>query len=581
MASLVTGSELLSDGGVSAAELVGGELNFTIRWASHKKVSGSWVADNTHLYYVITGPNGFQFISDVVAAGSSYTSVSGTTGYTDSSFAVQKDGFADGSYTIQYFVSKTGEAGSFVADGSTAFVVDTVVSTNTLTNAAATGENTHYIGAAKLLTGQTEAGAKQVVLTFKDAGGGTLYTTTLTATSQNSSPIKADGTWSTTLPSTVSVNDGATYSLIVAVTDAVGNTGSKTFTLKADTVAPATPSVNDFAFIEQDSKWKHDIASLGVVGDISGTADAGAQVNIFTGKMPGGVFTKHTDNFQFVTADADGRWTWTPSLDLDDNGVADSADIALNTLYESIAFKLESVDQASNTSQFVHVLLGAHALKWAPNEFDVLTVVNDINDILIGTAFDDMIIGYNGDDRLEGRAGDDWLYGGQGRDTLIGGEGNDVLVGGTQADILDGGAGADRFVFSKANESSLSEMDTIVDFNVDDGDQIDISALCKALGILSPTFKMSNWGASGSGIETVTTTNKKGVVSTKEVTVYSAVGDFWISADGILYGNLSGDSRAEFAVKLLFTDTAADLGVVLQGIRSAYSANSDADWFMA
>jgi Ca2+-binding RTX toxin-like protein len=577
MANLVTGSELLSDGGVSKAELEDGYLNFTIRWTSHKKVSGSWVADNTHFYYVITGPDGFQFISGVVAAGSSYTSASGTTGYTDSSFAVLKAGYIDGDYTIQYFVSKTGAEDSFVADGSTAFVVDTVVSTNTLTNASATDADTHYIGAAKLLTGQTEAGAKQVVLTFKDASGlTTLATTTLTATNNSNSPIKADGTWSTTLPSNVSLNDGTTYSLIVTVTDAVGNTGTKTFTLKADTVAPAAPSVDDFAFIEQDSKWKHDIASLGVVGDISGGADAFADVNIFTGNMKNGVFTKSTQNFQVVTADEEGRWTWTPSLDLDDDGVADSDGIALDTLYQSIAFKLESVDQASNTSEFVHVLLGAHALQWGTNEFDEPTVVNDINDVLIGSAFDDMIIGYNGDDRLEGRAGDDWLYGGQGRDTLIGGEGNDVLVGGTQADILDGGAGADRFVFSKANESSLSEMDTIVNFSVAEGDQIDISALCASLGI-NGVFQANAWGANGSE---VTTTKVKGKTITTVVSS-STVGDFWISADGILYGNLSGDSRAEFAVKLQFTDTAADLSVVLQGIRNAYTADSATDWFMA
>ncbi|MCB1558094.1 MAG: type I secretion C-terminal target domain-containing protein [Alphaproteobacteria bacterium] len=64
---------------------------------------------------------------------------------------------------------------------------------------------------------------------------------------------------------------------------------------------------------------------------------------------------------------------------------------------------------------------------------------------------------------LYGRYGDDLLYGGQGDDVLSGGGGNDILTGYT---------GADTFVLSDGDVSSFS---TITDFNLGEGDKLDIS----------------------------------------------------------------------------------------------------------
>ena len=69
------------------------------------------------------------------------------------------------------------------------------------------------------------------------------------------------------------------------------------------------------------------------------------------------------------------------------------------------------------------------------------------NDNLYGEAGGDTLYGNKGVDRLEGGDGADTLYGGGGVDTLLGGAGVDTLDGGEHDDILDGGAGADTYIF--------------------------------------------------------------------------------------------------------------------------------------
>ncbi|WP_285663045.1 Ig-like domain-containing protein, partial [Phytopseudomonas straminea] len=71
------------------------------------------------------------------------------------------------------------------------------------------------------------------------------------------------------------------------------------------------------------------------------------------------------------------------------------------------------------------------------------------------------------------RGGADKLYGGNGNDILYGQGGNDLLVGGAGDDILFGGAGADTFAWQKGDFGK----DVIKDFNVAEGDTIDLSSL--------------------------------------------------------------------------------------------------------
>lgn len=112
------------------------------------------------------------------------------------------------------------------------------------------------------------------------------------------------------------------------------------------------------------------------------------------------------------------------------------------------------------------------------------------NDTLLGEDGDDKLYGNDGNDLLDGGRGNDSLYGMDGMDTLIGGEdadflfggyGDDLLNGGTGNDTLDGdrgndtltgGDGADVFVYSNGDG-----IDVILDFDVAEGDQINLSGV--------------------------------------------------------------------------------------------------------
>ncbi len=107
---------------------------------------------------------------------------------------------------------------------------------------------------------------------------------------------------------------------------------------------------------------------------------------------------------------------------------------------------------------------------------DVLTGSTGANSIWGGNGLD-TIDGGDGLDRLYGENGNDTLYGGVGSDILDGGAGDDFIYGGIGNDTLTGGSGADRFVFLAESFTTPLQTDTILDFNVSDGDVLDMSAI--------------------------------------------------------------------------------------------------------
>ena len=97
------------------------------------------------------------------------------------------------------------------------------------------------------------------------------------------------------------------------------------------------------------------------------------------------------------------------------------------------------------------------------------------DDTLTGSNGDDTLLGFDGNDVLNGDDGHDTLIGGNGSDYLYGNNGDDILSGGAGIDMLYGQAGADTFVFEAA--SAFTNSDNVQDFDLSDGDKLDISDL--------------------------------------------------------------------------------------------------------
>jgi VCBS repeat-containing protein len=89
---------------------------------------------------------------------------------------------------------------------------------------------------------------------------------------------------------------------------------------------------------------------------------------------------------------------------------------------------------------------------------------------------------------VAGGAGDDVLAGGADRDTLAGGAGNDRLDGGPGVDSVAGGPGGDVFVVEPGPLlNGVTLADLVVDYNIGEGDQFDLSGLLDLLGPGRPT----------------------------------------------------------------------------------------------
>ncbi|MBU0737753.1 MAG: VWA domain-containing protein [Alphaproteobacteria bacterium] len=82
---------------------------------------------------------------------------------------------------------------------------------------------------------------------------------------------------------------------------------------------------------------------------------------------------------------------------------------------------------------------------------------------------------------MNGLAGDDILIGSDADDVLNGGSGNDILFGGLGLDTMTGGAGADTFVFDEEALQDIGVTDVITDYNLAQGDMLDVSALLDSL----------------------------------------------------------------------------------------------------
>jgi len=135
--------------------------------------------------------------------------------------------------------------------------------------------------------------------------------------------------------------------------------------------------------------------------------------------------------------------------------------------------------------------------------------------------------------------GDDTLLGGTAKDRLDGGLGNDMIDGGLGRDSLSGGLGADTFRFKSVAEAALG--DVIRDFDLADGDRIDLSAVDADVTV--------------AGDQTFDTFSQADVFSG---TFSSAAALFFERSTQTLFGNVDGESEADFSIRLVGIDNLTD-----------------------
>ena len=160
-----------------------------------------------------------------------------------------------------------------------------------------------------------------------------------------------------------------------------------------------------------------------------------------------------------------------------------------------------------------------------------------------GSKFDDVILGkqsgdkrirgHAGDDEIDGRGGNDVLEGEAGNDDLIGGKGKDKLTGGQGKDDLEGGGGRDKFVFTSIADSTKSSKgrDTINDFSRKQKDKMDLRAIDADVGSgRDDAFDFIGEDDFTGDAGALRYEHKKGST--------------------FVYGDVDGDSRADFAIRL-------------------------------
>jgi Ca2+-binding RTX toxin-like protein len=155
----------------------------------------------------------------------------------------------------------------------------------------------------------------------------------------------------------------------------------------------------------------------------------------------GQINPNHDADDLVVAANADGSWTVSGRWE-----TTDPANVSISTF----ASQLGSAQVGSDVSLYFN----AHTTAFPAGEIrgQWVTIANDQNNTVLGTADDDHLPGLGGDDRLLGRAGNDRLDGGAGNDRANGEDGDDRLIGGSGNDLLIGGLGEDRLNGGRGND---------------------------------------------------------------------------------------------------------------------------------
>ncbi|NBB48494.1 VWA domain-containing protein, partial [Rhizobium sp. CRIBSB] len=204
--------------------------------------------------------------------------------------------------------------------------------------------------------------------------------------------------------------------------------------------------------------WTSDDGILAYDANGNGTIDDGSE--IFTPDFNGGKFASGVAALASLDSNGDGKidasdeafsklQVW---MDADNDGVSDQGELSSLSANGVASISL-TTDQTGGTEDDQTI--------FAEGEF---TFADGSTGNFVEVGFDTIF----GSDLTDGL-------------TVIGTDGDDVLHGGMGQVIMTGGAGADTFVFDGTALDELDVADVITDFNSDEGDVLDVTALLDSL----------------------------------------------------------------------------------------------------
>ncbi len=321
------------------------------------------------------------------------------------------------------------------------------------------GSETLTVSITGLLEGTQVKNSDGTILTSDGSGVLTLPLNWDLSQLQIKAPHDYSGTMSLTVIATSSENNGSTASsskqtdvTVDPVADAnvyghivydssSGHGSSKIYSYHLDTQAYTTDS----------SESLSNITLTGLPSNISGLADGSSSITISSGTAV--VTTGHTITITSSTLLTDSQ---------------------INAIQASVT---------STDGLVSHTVMVGH------------TGTNGI-DSLSGTSADEWFSGLAGNDIINAGDGANYLDGGAGDDTLTAGAGKDMLIGGLGNDILTGGADHDIFKWtaSDVGTGTNHQTDTIKDFTISQGDQLDLKDVLSGTDSLD---KYLSFGTSG------------------------------------------------------------------------------------
>ncbi len=199
---------------------------------------------------------------------------------------------------------------------------------------------------------------------------------------------------------------------------------------------------------------------------------------------------------------------------------------------DTISYELQD-EYASQRGKGVTIDLGGKTASTTKGHHeDLISIENatgtNANDDIYGSKGANVLKGRGGSDILEGFAGDDDLWGGSGNDDLYGGSGDDILIGGSGRDYLVGGSGTDTFDFNSVSEIGRgSSRDVIDDFHRSEYDVVDLQS------IDADITRGGNQEFNFIGGQSF----------------HGQAGELRF-ASGILSGDVNGDGRADFEIRM-------------------------------